>query len=70
LDEIKNEAAEKGNSGAVKDSSVFHVAAFLYRMGALRSNGRPRSRRFTEFLRRQFPQAGQPQRDQPRIIVP
>jgi len=70
LDEIKKEAAEKGNSGAVKDSSVFHVAVFLYRMGALRSNGRPRSRRFMEFLRGQFPQAEQPQRDEPRIIVP
>ena len=70
LDEIKKEAAEKGNSEAVKDSSVFHVAVFLYRMGALRSNGRPRSRRFMEFLRGQFPQAEQPQRDEPRIIVP
>ncbi len=70
LDEIKREAAEKGNSGAVKDSSVFHVAVFLYRMGTLRSNGRPRSRRFIEFLRAQFPQAEQPQREEPRIIVP
>jgi hypothetical protein len=70
LDEIKSEAAEKGNSGAVRDSSVFHVAVFLYRMGTLRSNGRPRSRRFIEFLRAQFPQAGQPQREEPRIIVP
>jgi hypothetical protein len=70
LDQIKSEAAEKGNSGAVKDSSVFHVAVFLYRMGTLRSNGRPRSRRFIEFLRAQFPQAGPPQREEPRIIVP
>src|SRR6266403_3194312 len=70
LDEIKKEAAEKGNSSAVKDASVFHVAVFLYRMGTLRSNGRPRSRRFIEFLRGQFPQAEQPQREEPRIIVP
>jgi len=70
LDEIKREAAEKGNPGAVKDSSVFHVAVFLYRMGTLRSNGRPRSRRFIEFLRAQFPQVEQPQREEPRIIVP
>ena len=69
LDEIKREAAEKGNFGAVKDSSVFHVAVFLYRMGTLRSNGRPRSRRFVEFLRAQFPHAEQPQREEPRIIV-
>jgi hypothetical protein len=70
LDEIKREAAEKGNSSAVKDSSVFHVAVFLYRMGTLRSNGRPRSRRFIEFLHGQFPQAEVPQREEPRIIVP
>jgi hypothetical protein len=70
LDEIKREAAEKGNSSAVKDSSVFHVAVFLFRMGTLRSNGRPRSRRFIEFLRGQFPQAEQPKPKEPRIIVP
>lgn len=71
LDELKKEAAEKGNSGAVKDSSVFHIAVFLYRMGTLRSNGRPRSRRFIEFLRGQFPQSEQqPKPEEPRIIVP
>ncbi len=70
LDEIKKEAAEKGNSSAVKDASVFHVAVVLYRMGTLRSNGRPRSRRFIEFLRGQFPQAEEAKRDEPRIIVP
>ncbi|HMH80717.1 MAG TPA: hypothetical protein VK514_10875, partial [Candidatus Acidoferrum sp.] len=69
LDEIKKEAIEKGNSAAVKDSSVFHVAVFLYRMGSLRSNGRPRSRRFIEFLCGQFPQS-QPKPEEPRIVVP
>ena len=70
LDEIKEEAAGKGNSSAVKDSSVFHVAVFLYRMATLRSNGRPRSRRFIEFLRGQFAQAEQPPREESRIIIP
>ena len=70
LDEIRKEAAGKGNSSAVKDLSVFHVAVFLYRMGTLRSNSRPRSRRFIEFLRGQFPQAEQPQREESRIIIP
>ena len=71
LDELKKEAAEKGNSSAVKDSSAFHVAVFLYRMGSLRSNGRPRSRRFIEFLRGQFPQAEQQAKpEESRIIVP
>ena len=70
LNEIKQKAAEAGNSGAVKDLAVFQVTVFLYRMGLLRSNGRPRSRRFIEFLRSQFPQAEELQREEPRIIVP
>ena len=70
LDEIKKKAAEAGNSGAVKDLVVFQVVVFLYRMGLLRSNRRPRSRRFIEFLRSQFPQAEELKREEPRIIVP
>ena len=70
LEEIKKVAAEKGTSSAVRDSSVFHSAVFLYRMGTLRSNGRPRSRRFIEFLRGQFPQVEQPQQEESRIIIP
>ena len=70
LKEIKQKAAESGNPGAIKDISVFHVAVFFYRMGTLRSNGRPRSRRFIEFLRGQFPEAQESEREEPRIIVP
>lgn len=67
---IKQKAAESGNSAALKDNAVFQVIVFLYRMGLLRSNGRPRSRRFIEFLRGQFPQADELKREAPRIIVP
>lgn len=70
LHEIKQKAAENGNSSAVKDLDVFHVIVFLYRMGLMRSNGRPRSRRFIEFLRGQFSQAEELKREEPRIIVP
>lgn len=70
LDEIKQKAAEGGNSEAIKDKDVFHLAVFFYRMGLLRSNGRPRSRRFIEFLRGQFPQAEVATPEEPRIIVP
>ena len=70
LNEIKQKAAEGDNSGAIKDINVFHVAVFFYRMGTLRSNGRPRSRRFVEFLRGQFPQAEEPKQEEPRIIIP
>jgi hypothetical protein len=70
LNEIKQKAAERGNSAALKDTAIFQVIVFLYRMGLLRSNGRPRSRRFIEFLRGQFPQAEELKREEPRIIVP
>ena len=55
---------------AVKDSEIFQLLVFLYRMGLLRTNGRPRSRRFIEFLRGQFPGSQELKREQSRIIVP
>ena len=70
LNEIKQKAAESGNSSAVKDVVIFQVIVFLYRMSLLRANGRPRSRRFIEFLRSQFPEAEELKREEPRIIVP
>jgi hypothetical protein len=56
--------------GSFKDSEVFHLLVFLFRMGLLRTNGRPRSRRFIEFLRGQFPGAQELKREESRIIVP
>ena len=56
--------------GHPKDSEVFQLIVFLYRMGLLRTNGRPRSRRFIEFLRGQFPGVHERKREQSRIILP
>jgi hypothetical protein len=56
--------------GHPKDSEIFQLLVFLYRMGLLRTNGRPRSRRFIEFLRGQFPGAHELKREESRIIVP
>jgi len=70
LAEAKQQQAERSNSSAIKDSDIFSVLVFLYRMGLLRTNGRPRSRRFIEFLRRQFPEAPELKREESRIIVP
>jgi len=70
LAEVKQQQAERSNSSAIKDSDVFSVLVFLYRMGLLRTNGRPRSRRFIEFLRGQFPEAPELKREESRIIVP
>jgi len=70
ISEVKKQQAERANSAAIKDSELFYLLVFLYRMGLLRTNGRPRSRRFIAFLRGQFPQAPELKREESRIIVP
>ncbi len=70
INEVKKQHAERAGSVSLKDSDVFHLLVFLYRMGLLRTNGRPRSRRFIEFLRGQFPQSPELKREESRIIVP
>ncbi len=56
--------------GNAKDSEVFQLLVFLYRMGLMHTNGRPRARRFIEYLRGQFPDPQELKREQSRIIVP
>jgi hypothetical protein len=70
LTEIKKRNSESPNSVPIKDMDVFYLLVFLYRMGLLRTNGRPRSRRFIEFLRAQFAQTPELKRQESRIIVP
>jgi len=70
LAEIKKQQAERGASVSFRDTELFYLLVFLYRMGLLRTNGRPRSCLFIEFLRGQFPQAPELQREESRIIVP
>ncbi len=69
LTEAKQNTAQP-SFGPIKDSEIFQLIVFLFRMGLLRTNGRPRSRRFIEFLRGQFPGAQELHREQSRIIVP
>jgi len=69
LAEVKKQQPERATA-TLKDSEVFYLLVFLYRMGLLRTNGRPRSRRFIEFLRAQFPAAPELKREESRIIVP
>lgn len=69
LDEIKKQQAERA-SASFKDTEIFYLLVFLYRMGLLRTNGRPRSRLFIEFLRGQFPEAPELKSEESRIIVP
>lgn len=70
LDDLKQKQAAAGTLESLKDQDVFYVVIFLFRMGLLRSNGRPRSRRYIEFLRGQFPQTEELKREEPRIILP
>jgi hypothetical protein len=70
VDEIKKQQAERGASASFKDTEIFYLMVFLYRMGLLRTNGRPRSRLFIEFLRGQFAEAGELKKEESRIIVP
>ena len=70
ISEVKKQQSERTSSALFKDTEIFYLLVFLYRMGLLRTNGRPRSRRFIEFLRGQFPQSPELQREESRIIVP
>ena len=68
--EAKQQQAERTGFSTLKDSEIFFLLVFLYRMGLLHTNGRPRSRRYTEFLRSQFPDAKELQREEPRLVIP
>jgi hypothetical protein len=68
--EAKQQQAERLGFSGMKDSEIFYLLVFLYRMGLLRTNGRPRSRRYIEFLRSQFPEDQELKREESRIIVP
>jgi hypothetical protein len=70
LDDLKQKQAAASTLETLKNPDIFYVTIFLFRMGLLRGNGRPRSRRFIEFLRGQFPQADELKREEPRIILP
>ena len=70
LAEVEKEQTERPGTPRLKESEIFYLLVFLYRMGLLRTNGRPRSRRFIEFLRGQFPEAPELKREESRIIVP
>ena len=70
ISEIKKQQAERTGATGLKDAELFYLLVFLYRMGLLRTNGRPRSRRFIEFLRGQFPKSPELKQEESRIIIP
>jgi hypothetical protein len=70
ISEVKKQQAERSGSVVLKESEVFYLLVFLCRMGLLRTNGRPLSRHFIEFLRGQFPESPELKREESRIILP
>ena len=70
IEEEKRQWAEHPELPAMKDSEIFHLLVFFARFARLRSNGRPRTRAFIQFLRSQFPAEAGVAKEEPRIIIP
>ena len=70
IEDEKKREAENPRLPPLKDSEIFHLLVFLVRFGRLRSNGRPRTRVFLDFLRAQFPPEMGLTKEAPRIIMP
>jgi hypothetical protein len=69
IEEARKQDAQQAGFSTLKESELFYLLVFLFRVGLGRTNGRPRTRVYLEFLRAQFPQAvASP--EAPRIIVP
>jgi hypothetical protein len=70
IEDEKKRAPEQPEFSALKDSEIFHLLVFFLRFGRLRSNRRPRTRGFIEFLRAQYPREMGLAKEEPRIIMP
>ena len=70
IESEKNREAEHPQSPPLEDSEIFHLLIFFLRFGRLRSNGRPRTRAFIEFLRALFPRDMSLAKEESRIIMP
>jgi hypothetical protein len=70
IEDEKKRKMERPEFPALKDSEIFHLLVFFLRFAGLRSNRRPRTRAFIEFLRAQFPRETSLAKEEPRIIMP
>jgi hypothetical protein len=70
LQEEKKAESNQPGFSVLKDSEIFHLLVFLLRFAQMRSNGRPRSRTFIEFLRAEYPATAEPATEERRIILP
>ena len=70
IEEEKKHELQHPEIPPLKDAEIFQLFVFFERFGRLRSNGRPRTRAFLEFLRAQFPPEVSDAKEEPRIILP
>ena len=70
LQQLKTQEAERTGFPSLKDAQVFRLLVFLLRVGKHRSNGRPRSRAFLDFLRAHYPKSPEIDKEAPRIVIP
>jgi DNA-binding transcriptional LysR family regulator len=70
IEEVKKHSADHPEIPPLKDTEIFQLLVLFLRFGRLRSNGRPRTRGFIEFLRSQFPSEAGVSKEEPRIILP
>jgi len=66
----KSQQEEAEGTGRLKDAEVLPLLVFLLRVARARTNGRPRSKAFLDFLRAQFPQSPEIEAEKSKIIMP
>jgi hypothetical protein len=70
LEEAKKQEAGASGYPSLKDSEIFHLLVFFWRVAKQRTNGRPKSRAFLDFLRAQYPKSPEIEKEAPRIVMP
>jgi hypothetical protein len=67
---LKIKENEHAQYHRANDSEVFQIVVFLARLASQHGNGRPKSKAFLGFLRRQFPPVDEIAPPEPRLIIP
>lgn len=70
VQDFKKEESSRTGSTSLRDSDLFRLLVFLFRVGKQETNGRSRSRSFLDFLRVRFAVPAAAQKEAPRIIIP
>jgi hypothetical protein len=70
LQNFRKQEGERTGFSSLKESDIFRLLVFLLRLEKQEMNGRPRSRAFLDFLRKQFPLPETAAKETSRIIIP